>query len=257
MFKELHTCASMEPKGCHQQSKLGEATGNCFQNSLLQNKVLLSLWTSRLPAWENKCKFSVGFGVLDFLFSFLPKVLMAEILMRVYCFHSTVLSSPTISLCHPLCATMQDFKRWKWREYAPETCKIHCVLGDSSGQKRWGRAMLQKAFLPPHIFPLVLSAGYLKRRSLYFVTKQSDQLPPTNKACRVWQLFLPVEKIPGLITVETPQFLGFVILQHRSGVVSMEDCVQPSSEIVRVWSCSFLWFLLVPWFSVSFDMSFW
>lgn len=46
----------------------GEAIGNCFQNSLLQNKVLLSLRTSRLPAWENKCKFSVGVGVLNSLF---------------------------------------------------------------------------------------------------------------------------------------------------------------------------------------------
>lgn len=177
--------------------------------------------------------------------------------MWVSSFHSRVLSSPRTSLCHPLCATMQDFKRCKWRQYAPETCKIHCILADSSRQKRWGRAMLQKATPLPHIFPLVLSAGFLKRRSLYFVTKQSDQLPPTNKACRVWQLFLPVEKIPGPITVETPQFFGFVVLQHRLGVVSVEDCVQPSSEIVYVWSCSFSWFLLVPWFSISFDKSFW
>lgn len=99
--------------------------------------------------------------------------------------------------------------------------------------------MLQKASLL-QFFPLVLPAGFLKKRSLCFVAKQSDQLPPTNKACRVWQLFLPVEKIPGPITVETPQFLGFVVLQHRLWVVNVEDCVQPSSEIVCVWSCSFL-----------------
>lgn len=53
---------------------------------------------------------------------------MAEILMRISSFHSTVLSSPTISLCRPLCATMQDFQRCKWRQYAPETWKISCVL---------------------------------------------------------------------------------------------------------------------------------
>lgn len=175
--------------------------------------------------------------------------------MRVSSFHSTVLSSPTTSLCHPLCATMQDFKRCKWKQYAPKRCKIRCVLGDSSRQKRWDRAVLQKASLLPHIFPLVLSAGLLKRRSLYFGTKQSDQLPPTNKACRVWQLFLPVEKIPGPITVETPQFLGFVVLQHCLGVVSVEDWNH--QQKLCVWSCSFLWFLLVPWFSVSFDRSFW
>lgn len=117
LFKELHTHASLEPKGCHQQSKLGEAIGNYFQNSLFQNKVIPSLWTSRLPARENKCIFSgifsVGLGVWDFLFSFLPKVLMAEILMRVSSFHSTVLSTPTTFSCHPVYATMQDFKMCK------------------------------------------------------------------------------------------------------------------------------------------------
>lgn len=178
-----------------------------------------------------------GFG---FSFSFLPKVLMAEILMRVSSFHSPVLSPSTTSLCRPLCATMQDFKRCKQRQYAPETCKICCVLGNSSRQKRWGRAMLQEASLLPHRFPLVWSAGFLKRHSLYFIIKLTGQIPPTNKAYRIWQLFLPVEKIPGPITVETHQFLGFVILQHPLGVVSVEHCVQPSSEIVCVWSWSSL-----------------
>jgi len=117
--------------------------------------------------------------------------------------------------------------------------------------------MLHNASLLSHIFPLVLSAGFLKTCFLYFVTKQSDHLPLTNKAWRVWQMFLPVEKIPDPITLETPLFLGFVVLQHRLGVVSVDDCVQPSSEIVCMWSCSFLWFLLVPWFPISFDRSFW
>lgn len=103
-----------------------------------------------------------------------------------------------------------------------------------------GQSHATEASLLPHVFLLVLSAGSLKRRSLYFVTKPSDHLPLTNKACRVWQLFLPVEKILGPITVETPQFLGFVVLQHCLGVVSVEDCVQPSSEIVCVRSCSIL-----------------
>lgn len=100
--------------------------------------------------------------------------------------------------------------------------------------------MLQEASLLPHRFPLVWSAGFLKRHSLYFIIKLTGQIPPTNKAYRIWQLFLPVEKIPGPITVETHQFLGFVILQHPLGVVSVEDCVQPSSEIVCVWSWSSL-----------------
>lgn len=94
--------------------------------------------------------------------------------------------------------------------------------------------MLQEASLLPHHFPLGWSAGFLKRRSLYFVIKQTDQIPPTNKACRIWQLFLPVEKIPGPITVETHQFLGFVVLQHPLVLVNVEDCVQPLSEIVCV-----------------------
>lgn len=106
-----------------------------------------------------------------------------------------------------------------------------------------GQSHATEASLLPHVFLLVLSAGSLKRRSLYCVTKLSDHLPLTNKACRVWQLFLPVEKILGPITVETPQFLGFVVLQHCLGVVSVEDCVQPSSEIVCVYgpaqSCDF------------------
>lgn len=80
---------------------------------------------------------------------------MAQTLMRISCFHSTVLSSPTISSCRPLCATMQDFKRCKWRLYTPKTCKIHYVLGDSSRHKRWDRATLQTASLLPHVFSLV------------------------------------------------------------------------------------------------------
>lgn len=104
----------------------GEAIGNYFQNSLLQNKVLLSLRTSRLPAWENKCKFSVGVGVLNSLF-----VSSSKFWWQKYWG-----SLPSIAQFSHLpqspCATMQDFQRCKWRQYAPETWKISCVLGDSS-----------------------------------------------------------------------------------------------------------------------------
>lgn len=87
---------------------------------------------------------------------------------------------------------------------------------------------------PPHLSSSLVCWVPEETFSVFCYKSVRSQLPLTNKACRVWQLFLPVEKIPGPTTVETPQFLGFVVLQHSLGVVSVEDCVQPSSEIVCV-----------------------
>lgn len=105
-----------------------------------------------------------------------------------------------------------------------------------------GQSYAAEASLLPRVFLLVLSAGSLKRRSLYFVTKLSDHLPLKNKACRVWQLFLPMEKILGPITVETPQFLGFVVLQHCLGG---GQCGGLCSAIIRNRACMVLLNLVI------------
>lgn len=108
--------------------------------------------------------------------------------------------------------------------------------------RRDGAELCYRGISSSPVFLLVLSAGFLKRRSLYFVTKLSDHLPLTNKACRVWQLFLPMEKILGPITVETPQFLGFVVLQHCLGG---GQCGGLCSAIIRNCVCMVLLNLVI------------
>lgn len=90
----------------------------------------------------------------------------------------------------------------------------------------------------PHVFPPVLSAGFLKKFYLYFVTEQPHQLPPTNKA-EFGSCFSHWRKIPGPITVETPQFLGFVVLQHHLGWRTMFSHHQKLCVCGPAHSCDF------------------
>lgn len=237
LFKELHTHASLEPKGCHQQSKLGEAIANCFQDSLFQNKVIPSLWTSRLPAWENKCKFSVGFGLWDFLFYNSPKNWWQKYrwgsLPSIAQF-SWLLPLPFAIPFVLLCRTLKDANRDSTLLRHAKYIVYQRILAD----RRDEVGPCCRSLFFPHVFPPVLSAGFLKKFYLYFVTEQPHQLPPTNKA-EFGSCFSHWRKIPGPITVETPQFLGFVVLQHHLGWRTMFSHHQKLCVCGPAHSCDF------------------